>query len=110
MSRRYRRYEMLLPLRFNDGQPVPEELNLLTLSELRDRFGAASIETQSIRGEWVHAGLVYRDETFRLFLDVPDTKANQQFFRKYKTLLMERYRQIDIWMTTHSVTLVRAIR
>ena len=25
MSKVYRRYEMLLPLRFNDGQPIPGE-------------------------------------------------------------------------------------
>ncbi len=26
MSRSLRRYEILLPLRFNDGQPVPDDL------------------------------------------------------------------------------------
>ena len=26
MSRALRRYEMLLPLRFNDGQPVPDDV------------------------------------------------------------------------------------
>ena len=31
MSKRYRRYEMLLPLRFNDGQPIPNELIADTL-------------------------------------------------------------------------------
>ena len=35
-----RRYEILLPLRFNDGQPVPDELIGDTLSEIEGRFGA----------------------------------------------------------------------
>jgi len=26
MDKPYRRYEMLVPLRFNDGRPVPDEL------------------------------------------------------------------------------------
>ena len=42
MNKPYRRYEMLLPLRFNDGQPVPDELIADTLLELEERFGAVS--------------------------------------------------------------------
>jgi hypothetical protein len=37
-----RRYEILLPLRFNDGQPVPDELVADTLLELEQQFGAGS--------------------------------------------------------------------
>jgi len=45
MSRSLRRYEVLLPLRFNDGQPVPDDLVADTLLELEQRFGAVSSET-----------------------------------------------------------------
>ena len=45
-----RRYEILLPLRFNDGQSVPDALISDTLIELENRFGAVSWETQIIRG------------------------------------------------------------
>ena len=34
MGKPFRRYEMLLPLRFNDGNPVPAELIADTLLEL----------------------------------------------------------------------------
>src|SRR5258708_36517239 len=54
MSKAYRRYEILLPLRFNDGLPVPEALVGDTLFDLRQRFGAVSCETQTIRGNWQH--------------------------------------------------------
>ena len=50
MSRTVRRFEVLLPLRFNDGQPVPDDLVADTLIELEERFGAVSCETQTIRG------------------------------------------------------------
>ncbi len=50
MSRSLRRYEILLPLRFHDGQPVPDDLVADTLLELEQRFGAVSSETQTIRG------------------------------------------------------------
>ena len=47
-----RRYEILVPLVHNDGRLVPEPLLAQTFAELREKFGAASWETQTIRGSW----------------------------------------------------------
>ena len=47
-----RRYEILVPLLFNDGRPVPEPLLAQTFVELREKFAAASWETQIVRGAW----------------------------------------------------------
>lgn len=41
-----RRYEILLPLRFNDGQPVPLELVDETVIRLGEQFGIVSAENQ----------------------------------------------------------------
>lgn len=70
----WRRYEIFLPLRFNDGTPVPGDLIADTLLELRQRFGAVSCETQTIRGVWEHEGEEYRDDLIRLFVDVAHTQ------------------------------------
>lgn len=56
-----RRYEILLPLLFNDGTPVPEALLAETFAELRTKFGAASWKTQVLRGAWAECGVVYQD-------------------------------------------------
>jgi hypothetical protein len=103
MSNKYRRYDLLLPLRFNDGEPIPDEAIGLTLRELRQKFGAVSYETQIIRGQWQHAGQVYNDELVRVFLDVPDTPENRAFFIAFKERVMSRFKQIDIWMTTYPI-------
>ena len=103
MSSSLRRYELLLPLRFNDGQAVPNELIVETLLELESRFGAVSSETQIIRGLWQHAGQSYRDELLRVFVDVDDSPENHQFFRVYKEKLKERFRQLEIRITTYPV-------
>jgi hypothetical protein len=103
MSRTFRRFELLLPLRFNDGQPVPDELIGETIVELRQRFGAVSCETQSIHGTWQHEGQIYRDELVRLFVDVPDLPENREFFSTFKSQLTTRFRQIDIWLTTYPI-------
>ena len=52
----WRRYEILLPLRFNDGKRVSKALLAQTIQELEDRFGAVSSETQIIHGRWRSEG------------------------------------------------------
>jgi hypothetical protein len=106
MSSTLRRFEILLPLRFNDGQPVPDELVGQTLLEIRERFGAVSAETQVIRGHWQHQSEVFRDELVRLFVDVADTGENHAFFVSYKEQLKARFRQLDIWMTTYLIEVI----
>lgn len=106
MSRSFRRYELLLPRRFNDQQPVSDELFADTLLELRLQFGADSSETQIIRGFWEKEGRSCRDDLVRVFVDVADTLENRQFFQEFKERLKARFRQIDIWLTTYPVEVV----
>ena len=103
MSTSCRRYEILLPRRFNDGRPVPSRLVTETLVELRERFGGASCETQTIRGQWQQQGRVYKDELVRLFVDVEDTDENRSFFVALKEGLKARFQQIDILLTSHLI-------
>lgn len=103
MSKMVRRFEVLLPLRFNDGTPVPDELVAGTLIELEQRFGAVSCETQTIHGRWRHEGQSYRDDLVRVFVDTADEPENRRFFLEYKEVLKTRFRQLDIWMTTYLI-------
>ncbi len=106
MSKSLRRYELLLPRRFNDQQPVPDDLLIETVLELERQFGAVSSETQIIRGLWQHEGQSYRDELARVNVEVPDTPENRQFFQDYKEQLKARFRQIDIWLTTYLIEVI----
>lgn len=106
MSNSFRRYEILLPRQFNNEQTVPDELIADTLLHLRQRFGAVSSETQIIRGLWTHEGKVFRDDLIRVFVDVLETPETQQFFREFKERLKTRFRQIDIWMTSHPIEVI----
>src|SRR5579875_3383101 len=55
MSSKWRRFEVLLPPRFNDGREVPPEWLAEAVLEVVDHFGAASYETQKVEGHWRHA-------------------------------------------------------
>ena len=103
MPRPFRRFEVLLPQHFNDGQPVPQSAFADTLHELRQRFGGVSAETQDIQGYSVHRGQPFSDDLVRLYVDAPDTPENWQFFLELKEQLKRRFQQVDIWITTHAV-------
>jgi hypothetical protein len=103
MSRMVRRFEILLPLRLNDGTPVSEDAIADTLIELEEKFGAVSSETQTIRGRWRFDGESYRDDLVRLFVDVPDVPENRAYFIECKERLKARFQQLDIWLTTYPI-------
>jgi hypothetical protein len=46
MGSRWRQFEVLLPLQFNDTRGVPSEWLAEAVLEIVDQFGAASYETQ----------------------------------------------------------------
>lgn len=104
--RSLRRYEILVPLLFNDGSPVPEALLAQTFAELRAKFGAASWETQLIQGSWEHQGISYRDNLTRFFVDVPDLPEHQKFFEDFKETLKQRFKQVDVWITSRVVDVI----
>ncbi len=101
-----RRYEILVPLLFNDGSPVPEALLAQTFAELREKFGAASWETQLVRGSWEQEGTTFRDNLTRFFVDVPDLPEHRLFFKEFKKTLKQRFKQVDVWITSHPVDVI----
>jgi hypothetical protein len=103
MSSRWRRFEVLLPLRFNDGRDVPGEWIAEAVLEIVDHFGAASYETQKVEGHWRHSGILYRDDLVRLVVDVPDSARNRQWMRQFKDRWKVRLEQLELWMVSYRI-------
>jgi hypothetical protein len=103
---RKRRYEMLLPLTYNDGRPVELAKHEKTREELVARFGAVSLLPAALRGVWVHEGQRYEEDFMRLFVDVSDTRANRQFFVRLKATLLERFEQLEIYIASYPVDIL----
>lgn len=85
---------------------MPEALLAETFAELRAHFGAASWETQVLRGVWEQEGIVYQDNLTRFFVDVPDVPEHRQFFKEFKNRLKQRFQQLDVWITSHPVDVI----
>jgi hypothetical protein len=103
MSSKWRRFEVLLPLQFNDGREVPSEWLAEAVLEIVDHFGAASYETQKVEGHWRHGGVLYRDNLIRAVVDVPDIATNRQWMRQFKGRWKVRLEQLDLWMVSYQI-------
>ena len=106
MNNTLRRFEILLPLRFNDGRSVPDQLVGQTLRELRQRFNAISAETQVIRGYWQHEGEEFRDDLVRVSWTLPTRSRITHILWISKNNLKLRFQQLDVWMTTYSIGVI----
>ena len=101
-----KRYEILLPLRYNDGSKVEPEKFEATQAELLARFGALSFEPYPVKGLWSESGRVYKDKPICLVVDVDDSPETLGFFREYKETLKVRFKQIEIWITAHPIDII----
>ena len=103
MSSKWRRFEVLLPLQFNDGSDVPAELLAEAVLEIVDYFGAASYETQKVEGQWRHGGVLIRDNLVKLVVDAPDVVRNRRWMKKYKERWRSQLEQVELWMVSYGV-------
>lgn len=103
MSSRWRRFEVLLPLQFNDGRDVPADWLAEAVLDVVGHFGAVSYETQKLEGHWRQGGILYRDTLVRLVVDVPDTPQSRQWMRDFKTRWKIRLEQLELWMTSYRI-------
>jgi hypothetical protein len=100
------RFEILLPLFYNDGRPIEPAKFLATDDDLVAMFGATSTDQVTVRGKWKYQSAVYSDQLIRVRVDVEDTVGNQDVMRTLKETLKARFEQLDIWITAHRIDII----
>ena len=100
------RFEILLPLFYNDGRPIEPEKFLATDDDLVATFGATSTDQVTVRGRWKYQSTVYSDQLIRIRVDVEDNATNQDAIRAIKETLKLRFDQLDIWITAHRMDVI----
>jgi len=100
------RFEILLPLFYNDGRPVEREKFLETDDELVRLFGATSTDTVTVRGQWLYRSTLYEDRLVRVRVDVDDKPENWETMREIKEALKTRFEQVEIWITAHRIEIL----
>ena len=56
-----KRFEILLPLNYNDGKSIEPEKFLFTQEELIQKFRATTVDTTKASGTWIYGGSLYED-------------------------------------------------
>ena len=102
----FERYEILLPLKYNDGSLVEPEKFQETRRELVAQFGALTMDAPPVSGLWISGGREYRDELIRFVVDAEATPDTDAFFRDFKERLKDRFRQVEIWITAYPIRLL----
>jgi hypothetical protein len=100
------RFEILLPLFYNDGRQIEREKFLETDDELVRYFGATSTDTVTVRGRWMYQSTMYQDQLIRVRVDVEDSPEQWETMRQVKETLKTRFDQLDIWITAHRIDVV----
>ena len=103
MSSKLRRFEILLPLQFNDGRDIPDDWLADAVMEIVEHFGAVSYEPQKVEGHWRHQGVLYRDNLVKIVIDAADDEANRDWMRAYKVRWMQKLDQHDIWLVSYAI-------
>ena len=103
MSSKLRRFEVLLPTRFNDGRAVPDDWLAEAIDEIIEQFGAGSFHKGAVEGYWQQGDTLYRDSLGLIVADVPNDSKSRKWMKAYKARWKERLEQLEIWMVRYLI-------
>lgn len=101
MPKPARRYDVFLPLTFNDGRTIPRSCFDDVEAQLLDRFGGVTIQQPEFpfRGLWRAEDQVYQDRvTVMTVLDFRKG-GSARFIANLKRHLLEAFEQLEILIT-----------
>ena len=106
-----RRYDIYLPIRYNDGRDIPETLFFQVEDDLTLRFGGSTMIQQKnpLRGVWLFQNQRYIDEIVIVTtIDFGHQEKSDcdSFFVEYKGTLKQHFEQLDILIIAQTVTVI----
>ncbi len=110
MPKPAQRYDIFLPLRYNDGREIENEKFLQLQDELIERFGGVTSikQTNPLQGIWQYQSQRYTDEIIVVtILDFGYPQSQSEaFFVEFKEELKRRFEQLDILILAQTVTVI----
>ncbi len=101
--KRWREYDLYLPLTYNDGTPVePEKIERLK-KRVHDRFGGFTFFPQKSEGVWRVGNVVFREEIVILHVLSDEPKESKAFFLQLKGELMQDLKQNEVLIIMRKV-------
>jgi hypothetical protein len=103
-----RKYDIYLPLKYNDGKNIEAETIRSIKEELVDAFGAITVSSllSPYQGTWKYGGVEFIDDIIKIEVVATNDRATRKFFKEFKERLKESLQQIDILITTHGIQVI----
>ncbi len=100
-----RKYEIYLPLKYNDGRDIEPEKYRQVKVELSAYFGGITMSPMAapFEGTWIQHGIEYRDVIIKVEIVAADDEKIERFFRDYKETLKEVFQQHEVLITVQEI-------
>ena len=102
-TKRRRRFEILLPLQFNNRKHVPAGELEEAKRELLKLFGGVTWEKQAWGGLWEDGGVEYEDSLMRVFVDTTDLESDRKRMQQFNERWRKRLDQVQLYMTSRLI-------
>ena len=100
-----RKYEIYVPLKYNNGDPIEPEKIKQIREELIAVFGALTVSALSapFQGTWKYGGVQFMDDIIKIEVITAEDVKTDLFFRRFKQRLKQLLQQVDILITTQDI-------
>ena len=101
-----KKYDIYLPLRYNDGRQIEDERFDQVDDVLYERFGGLTTVLRDfpLRGLWGGDSEGYQDLiVIYTTIDFEPSESTTQFFEQYKEALKSQFRQEEILITVQEI-------
>ncbi len=100
-----KKYEIYLPLKYNDGREIEAEKIKQIREELIAVFGALTVSSQSApyQGIWKYGGVDFIDDIIKMEILATADRKTERFFKQFKQRLKRLLKQIDILITAQDI-------
>jgi uncharacterized protein Veg len=100
-----KKYEIYLPLKYNDGRKIEAEKIKQIHKELIAVFGARTISSQSApyQGAWKYGDVDFIEDIIKIEIIAAADRKTAKFFKQFKTRLKRLLYQVDVLITAQDI-------
>ncbi|MGZ9130162.1 MAG: hypothetical protein ACXW4Z_20495, partial [Candidatus Binatia bacterium] len=100
-----KKYEIYLPLKYNDGSKIEAQKIKRIRQELVDVFGARTISSQAApyQGAWNYRGIDFIEDIIKIEIIARADRKTQKYFRLFKERLKRLLKQIDVLIIAQDI-------
>ena len=99
-TRKQIRVEIIIPLNYNNGKPIPDRTLTKVYDIIQEKFGGLSKESSVIYGNWRDPATkkVYNDINRKIWIDCDATMWNIRYLKRLRTRLKRILKQEAIYI------------